>query len=428
MNKKIKLLIISSRFYPAQGGVEVVIKQLVKYLEPKKNLDIRLLGNIYREERTGLSGLKSFIKRMMCKPFEHIKAVLGIGTYYYGCSETEKLNVKIAESYMWGLGVSKIKLILAPLIMPWTILHFLYLMIVINPDVINVHFLDDSVFYALLAKKIFKKKVVVSIHGSGILVFAKRNWIHKYLVIKLLSSADWISVVSSELKEKIIEMANINSKKITVIGNGVDKLWFNISANICANTSAKIQSLVKNSPMFILFYGRLEKVKGVDVLIKAFSKFVMKFPKYKLIIVGDGNEKDKLMKLVQEKKLVEQVYFPGFVKHDAIQCLLKKAQFVVFPSRREGSPVAISECLATGTPIITTKVGAIPDMIKSGKNGLLIEVDDINGLMRKMEKLTNKNLQKKLSQNEKLYAMKNRRIELIINQYANLYEKVFASK
>ncbi len=424
--KKYKLLIISSRFAPAKGGVEVVVQQLVNsLLEINSNLKIVLLGNIYREKVPGFKGLREFIKRMLCKPLEHLKSLLGIGSYWYGCKKNERLNVKIVETYMWGFGINKLKILLSPFVMPFTIVHFIYLVLITNPDVINVHFLDDSLFYGLVAKVLLRKKVIASIHNSDLFKFPEKNKLQKFLLKFLLKKSDWITVVSNEERLFIRKFEPSVSRKITVITNGVKNEWFlKVSKLDCSHLS---EDLLKEtqSVHYVLFYGRFVKAKGIDVLLKAWSQFVKEFPEYKLILAGDGEEKENILNMIDKLNLHKTVYLPGMIDRNTVKCLLASCRFVVFPSRWEGSPVSIAEALAVGAPIIASKVGAIPDMISHLTTGLLIDSDDVNDLVREMKKLAaSESLRKKLSKNAREYAIRECNLKSVAKKYEEIYEKV----
>ena len=424
--KKYKLLIISSRFAPAKGGVEVVVQQLVNsLLEINSSLKIVLLGNIYREKVPGFKGLREFIKRMLCKPLEHLKSLLGIGSYWYGCKKGERLNVKIVETYMWGFGINKLKIFLSPFVMPFTILHFIYLVLITNPDIINVHFLDDSLFYGLIAKIILKKRVVISIHGSDLLRFPRRSKIQARLFSKILKVTDCITVVSNEQKSLIERMDREITSKITVITNGVKDEWFiKVSELDCSHLSKNLLREMQKGP-FVLFYGRFVKAKGIDVLLKAWAQFVEEFPEYKLILAGDGEEKGNILNMIDKLNLHKTVYLPGMIDRNTVKCLLASCRFVVFPSRWEGSPVSIAEALAVGAPIIATRVGAIPDMITHLKTGLLIDSDDVNDLVQEMKKLAaSESLRKKLSKNAREYAIRECNLKNVAKKYEEIYEKV----
>lgn len=128
-----------------------------------------------------------------------------------------------------------------------------------------------------------------------------------------------------------------------------------------------------DSPI-ILYIGRLVQVKGLDLLIDAFSK--TDDYKYKLVIVGEGNEKESLIKIVQEKNLQNRIVFAGFYTGVELYAWYDMANFFVLPSRYEPFGAVVNESLVYGCPVLASKyIGAI-DFINE-YNGLVF--DPLNG-------------------------------------------------
>lgn len=124
-----------------------------------------------------------------------------------------------------------------------------------------------------------------------------------------------------------------------------------------------------NSPI-ILYIGRLVQVKGIDLLIEAFSK--TKDTKYKLVIVGEGKEKESLIKIVKEKNLQDRVIFAGFYTGVELYAWYDMANFFVLPSRYEPFGAVVNEALVYGCPVLASKyIGAL-DFINE-TNGLVFD-------------------------------------------------------
>ena len=150
----------------------------------------------------------------------------------------------------------------------------------------------------------------------------------------------------------------------------------------------------------ILDVGRLIPTKNHQMMIKVFWKFFEKFPKYRLLIFGDGPEKQKLQDLIDGLQLQECVFLKGF--SDSIYRELKKGGIYVSTSITEGISNSLIEALAMGIPTIATDcpVGGARACIQDGENGFLIPVNDEEQLLNRLEKLvTDKSLQKKFSTN-----------------------------
>lgn len=136
----------------------------------------------------------------------------------------------------------------------------------------------------------------------------------------------------------------------------------------------------------IVGVGRLEAQKNFELLIKAFHLTTKEFPEYKLIIYGEGNERNKLESLIQSLNLQGKVELPGTVQD--IHKKIVSASLFVFSSKYEGFPNALLEAVALGIPSISTDCPFGPnEIIKHIKNGILVPVDNPEALADAMKKL-----------------------------------------
>lgn len=135
----------------------------------------------------------------------------------------------------------------------------------------------------------------------------------------------------------------------------------------------------------IVSVGRLIKQKNPLLLVQAFAKISPEFQEYKLVFYGEGNMRDEIASLAAEYGLSNRVELPGSVKN--IFELIINANLYVMTSDYEGMPNALLEAMCIGLPVISTKVSGATDVIKSGKNGLLVECGDVWGLVKAMDKM-----------------------------------------
>ena len=126
-----------------------------------------------------------------------------------------------------------------------------------------------------------------------------------------------------------------------------------------------------NVPVFI-FVGRLSQIKGIGLLIDAFSKVLGEFSQAKLLIVGDGEERQNIEKVIYAKGLENSIRMVGSVSRDQLPNLLNASDVFVITSLAEGVPNAMLEAMACGLPVVATSVGGIPEVIKTGFNGILV--------------------------------------------------------
>ena len=248
----------------------------------------------------------------------------------------------------------------------------------INPDVV-ISFLPSSSFLALLTKK---TKVIISVRNDPNVEYAG---LKNKLLMKLLYPKCDGAVFQTSDAEKYFN--NIIKNRI-VIYNPLSHLFLN----------KKIDR--KEKEKTIVSVGRLEKQKNFDLLINAFSLFEKKNPDYKLIIYGEGNERNKLQEKIRSCDLENKVVLTGQV--DDIQDKIINSSLFVMSSNFEGMPNALIEAMALGIPCISTDCpcGGPRELINSGENGILVPTNDEIALSTSMDKVINdEKLAKKISEN-----------------------------
>jgi glycosyltransferase involved in cell wall biosynthesis len=146
--------------------------------------------------------------------------------------------------------------------------------------------------------------------------------------------------------------------------------------------------------IYILFIGRLIDGKGLSDLLDAFAR--LSEPKIKLLIVGDGPQKENLLRQAENLKIAEKVSFLGYRNHSDAISILKLADIFVNPSYTEGLPTTVIEAALCKKAIVATNVGGTNEIIKDGRGGYLIPPKDTEALKRKLDELIrNKPLREK---------------------------------
>lgn len=139
-------------------------------------------------------------------------------------------------------------------------------------------------------------------------------------------------------------------------------------------------ALIQRKRKEIVSVTRLEKQKNVEMLIDAFSKFHKSHPEYILTVYGEGEERVVLEKKIEDMSLGNSVFLPGRRKN--VHELIVGAEVFAMASNFEGMSNSLIEAMCLGLPCISTKVSGATDLIENGKNGLLIDVGDTEGLYR----------------------------------------------
>ena len=159
-------------------------------------------------------------------------------------------------------------------------------------------------------------------------------------------------------------------------------------------------------------------------LQKNYEKIVKSAGKIPLIIAGDG-EISKLRTLLQEKSLLGNVEFPGWIRGEQKEKLLQESTYFLFPSYNEGMPMAVLEAMAYGMGIVAGNVGGIPKLIEDGKSGYLCTPGDTDGISEKMLRLILGDEHcGKCGQNARKTAMDKFSYEAHIRKLASLYDEL----
>ncbi|MBA7620644.1 D-inositol-3-phosphate glycosyltransferase [subsurface metagenome] len=213
----------------------------------------------------------------------------------------------------------------------------------------------------------------------------------------------------------------IGAKNIEVIPNGIDLARFK---GLDRQRSRQKPGL--GNEFVVMTIARLESVKGIEYLIRAISKLKEASPQsinIKLVIVGDGSERENLESLSAKLGLTERVKFLGQIPNEKIPEYLAEADCFCLPSLREGFGIVILEAQAAGIPVIGTKVGGILDLIEDDKTGILVESKNPEAISRAISKIyANPDFVQNLVQNARINLEKYN-WDNISQQVFNIYQK-----
>ena len=175
----------------------------------------------------------------------------------------------------------------------------------------------------------------------------------------------------------------------------------------------------------ILFIGRLTKQKNIHLLLIVFSRLVQEYNRLKLIIVGDGKIKDKLIYHCKMLNIYNNIEFLINKNKKEVIKLITNSDFVVLPSFYEGWGLVSVEAMATGTPVIMTRTGAGTYLIRNMQNGIVVDINNEDQLYKAMKLLlTNQELRERLGKaGQKTVLKKEWSQEYLTKKWINILEK-----
>lgn len=230
-----------------------------------------------------------------------------------------------------------------------------------KPDLVHVY-TPIPIGGAIYAKKKYGAKIIMSLHGSDALRLSKVPFLAKILIIP-----DAIVTVSENMID-ILPPVKLK-RPIINIGNGVDLDIF--------------KPMNRKREKQFIHVANLRWQKGQEYLLEGFGLFCKNHPDYVLKIIGDGEEKNRLLTMCKELDILDKVYFLGTCSRDFIANELNKSQAFVLTSVSEGFPKVIIEAMATGTPVISSDSGNVKQVV--GDSGIIFPVKDGKAVARAME-------------------------------------------
>jgi spore coat protein SA len=233
----------------------------------------------------------------------------------------------------------------------------------------------------LFFKKSPQQKIVLHMHNEHLSLRLFRPFYRR-----ALKKVDSVICVSEYIRHSAVQHFPEYTDKFTVIFNATDTEVF-MPYGEEALLQLKDIVVIEPDKSYLLYVGRLTEIKGVHVLIQAFVEIHQVLPNTKLVIVGssffEGAAKTSYeQSLVELSKPVSQhIIFTGYIPHDKLKYLYSAADVVVLPSVwQDPCPLVVLEAMASGTCLVSSSVGGVPEVVENGINGVLVKATDVNAL------------------------------------------------
>jgi len=243
-------------------------------------------------------------------------------------------------------------------------------------DAVGIGLYNQTALYVFLTAPFVRFRLVIYLHGGETRHLRRKSRLFRWVYSYGLSRCDAVIAVSQDLKAEVTALAPWVEPKVVVIPNGVIP-W-----------AVRQQAAAGPPGRFLLFAGRLEPVKNVDLLMRAFSSAAGAVSDVSLVIAGTGSREADLKKLARSLAVEDRVIFTGPVGRETVYGFLKRAELVVLPSLAEGHPLILIEAIVAGRWVLASDVKGNRDLIEPGRNGSLFPSNDQERLARLIVEFT----------------------------------------
>jgi glycosyltransferase involved in cell wall biosynthesis len=307
-------------------------------------------------------------------------------------------------------------------------------------DIVHVHLTSIGFIVSILNRKLRGKMVYTCHLGEWELSDRKLSLfeqVHLFLDPYLMRRVNRVIALNDSARERFVSKSRIDANKIVVVHNGVDTDFFRSYTETEESTRKKYGL---EGRLSVLFVGRMARIKGVEHLVKAANILVNEFGYRSVLFMLVGPftfeatekpiNKEEMLDYIEHHQLGNNIVLTGSLPLEEVRALYSASDIFVLPSLAEGDPLVTLEAMASGKPVIGTKVGGIPHHIRDGWNGFLIDPANEQQLADKIKYLIdNPEERKSMGANSRKYAEDEFDWKKVAERLLKVYQnKSFASQ
>jgi len=286
-------------------------------------------------------------------------------------------------------------------------------------DVLHVHYAIPHAYAGFMAQQMLAEDgislpMMTTLHGTDITLVGSHSF-YKPAVNFSINKSDVVTSVSESLKKDTLDIFDIK-KDIKVVPNFIDISNLNDSFENCQR-----ELFAHEDEKVITHVSNLRQVKRIDHVIQIFHKIQSQI-KSKLIIIGDGPEREMASNLARELGIRDKVMFLG--KSNEVEKILCYSDLFLLPSEKESFGLAALEAMAHRVPVISTNAGGLSEVNIDGVSGYLSNVGDADGMaLNGIKILSNENTLEQFKKGARSTAEKFD-VKAIVSQYEDLYKQM----
>jgi glycosyltransferase involved in cell wall biosynthesis len=240
---------------------------------------------------------------------------------------------------------------------------------------------NTVLFSSLARRQGLVDRVLVSHHamGSGF----KKRVVPRH-ARPFLRRMDAHLAVAEAQARYLIDVEKVPADRVHLVYNGIDADVYRPAAP-GDRDEARRQLGIAGAGLVLMAVGSLKPLKGFDLLIRAATPVLTAHRDARLVFIGDGVDRDALAALAAQQGVGAQVVFAGL--RDEVNVLLRAADALVLSSRTEALPTVILEAMATGLPVVTTRVGGVPEIVEPDRSAVMVPPEDEGALRAAIERI-----------------------------------------
>jgi len=281
---------------------------------------------------------------------------------------------------------------------------------------------------ALLTRDARPPIVVHTFHGHVL-----RGYFNRVATFGFRTLERWLArtttalvAVSPEVRDDLVALHVAPASKFTVVRLGID-LGSRVDNDDTQRRETRRQMGLRESAFVIGWVGRMTAVKRTDAVVRTLQRLVERGVDAYVVLVGDGPDRDQLERHAHDLGVIRRCLFLGYQEdvarfYDAVDVLL-------LPSINEGTPVSVIEALAARRPAVATRVGGIPDVVRDGVDGFLVDSDDPDELAARLAELAaDPELRARMGAAGRERVLERYAVDRLVDDIDQLYRRLLAER
>jgi len=285
-------------------------------------------------------------------------------------------------------------------------------------DLLHVHYAIPHAYAAYMGKKMLEDEgikipMITTLHGTDITLVGSHPF-YKKAVQFSINHSEYVTAVSQSLKEDTERLFDITSN-IQVIPNFIDRDKINFK-----NVPCEKGQIAPDDQLIITHISNFRPLKRIMDILKTFKKVSEKL-NVKLLMVGDGPEKERAMRYCRAQSMEDSVLFLG--RSNQIDEILCFSDLFLLPSEQESFGLAALEAMVHGVPVVCSNVGGLPEVIEEGVSGYLCPLGDVDAMANRAIHILEDPERHKRFKRQAYESSKKFDIDKVITHYESLYQK-----